>query len=60
MKGFHYVYILASETNDEVQLQRRDAGPQGATYRAQSREMPTYSEAQAVENRNGSRIPFGG
>ena len=58
MNGFYYVYILISEIDDEIHYSgvTTDLRSRLAEH---NREVLTYIEAQAVENRNGSRFPIG-
>jgi len=57
MKGFYYVYILASQTGDELHYTgvTRDINSRLAK---QGGKVRSYVEAHSVENRNGSRIPI--
>jgi predicted GIY-YIG superfamily endonuclease len=56
MDGFYYVYILVSKTNDEVHYSGVTRDLKALLLEHNRGKCP--HTAQAVENRDGSRVPI--
>ena len=59
MQDFYYVYILVSEIDDEKHYSGVTRDLKARLAEHNRGKCPRYSEAQAVEDRNGSRISIG-